>query len=416
MNAFLLRRACIAVCALAWCTAQASGLLADFHTAQNNDATFAASLAEYQTAQMQAATAGMSYYPQASLSRTQLPNEGTDRQTFSLSQPVLHADRWLALQEKEPRAAMAEHQHTQSRQDLARRLFQAVRALCAAREQRVLNTKTLEAVQAQMQAAQRTYELGRGTVTDVLDAQVLLAQARSQEHTLRAALEAATRQYQSIVGAPPAANAYPLHDRAIALTLPPLDTLLAQADAHPTLRTRVLAVTLGDISRKRAKAAYLPSLNAVFQHSTSSGTSTTNSGLVLRWEVPVDMSGYLRIQSAGIEVQRLRELERGARTQVQLDVQRLYAEVQSSLAEIAIRREAIHAAQQSLYANEQSFAGGVRTRIAVLHAVQALQRTRTEYLTALLTLGEKWLDLQLQCATDLDAALEGVQALLFGAT
>jgi protease secretion system outer membrane protein len=391
-----------------------SNLLSDYQAARKNDAAFAASFADYQTGNLQARMAGSAYYPEGKFSRSQLSNESSDRQTLSITQPLLSADRWLSLKEVEPRSGIAETTLSKNQNELAQRLFKVVSALSDARERLLLNQVNIEALQAQTESAQRAYQLGMGTVTDVYDAQVRIAQARSLALSLRASLQAAERQYDTMVGVRPLLSSYTLVKQMPELKLPALDSFLDQARrGNSSIRQSELATQLGEITRKRSKAVYLPSINAAMQRSQSGDSISTSAGVALRLEIPLDMGGYLRWQTADLDLQKLRDTERQVKQQVELDIQRLYSEVESSLLELSIRAEGIKAAEQSVNANEQSFKGGVRSKLDVLNALQALHQSKSDYVTALLQLGERLLSLQINGAVDMDLALKQVQAQLF---
>jgi protease secretion system outer membrane protein len=414
MHAFLTRPLVLLAGLFAAHSALANNLFDDYQSARKNDATFAASFADYETGRIQARTASTAYYPQGNFSRTQLPNESGSRQTFTISQPILNADRWLSLQEAEPRNALADVGLQKNQFELAHRLFSVVSALSASREKLLLNQTNIDALQAQTDSAQRAFQLGMGTVTDVYDAQVRLAQARSQSLILRSTLQAATRQYETIVGTRPQLDSYILANNMSALKLPALETFMDQARSiNPSIRASEIGTLIGEITRKRAKAVFLPSLNASVQRSQFGDNTITSSGITLRLDIPLDMSSYSRIETADLALQKLKDTERAVKQQVELDIQRLHSDVQASLSEIAIRLEAIKAAELSVNANEQSFKGGVRSALDVLNALQALHQTKNDYVTALLQLGERLLNLQITAAVDIDLALKQVQTQLF---
>lgn len=401
------------ICAVQLAPAQA-GLLDDYRTARTNDAAFAAALGDYQSGQMQARIAGAAYYPEAKFSQTQLASEDSDRQTLTITQPILSADRWLSLQEVEPRKALAEAALVKSQYELAQRLFKVVTTLAEAREKLVLSRANIEALQVQAESARKLHELGMGTITDLYDAQVRLAQARAQTMSLQSVQQAAERQYEAIVGQKARADGYALVKQPGGLKLPPLDELLDQARRiSPIIRSSELASEVGEISSKRAKAVFLPTVVASMQNSKRGSTNTNSSGITVRMDIPIDTGSVLKSASAAIELQKLKDKERDARLQVELEVRKLYSEVQSSLVELAIRVDAIQAAQQSFNANEQSFKGGVRSKIDVLNALQVMHQTQVDYVTALMQLGDRLLNLQVQSAVDIEQALQQVQAQLF---
>lgn len=392
----------------------ANNLLSDYQRARQYDATFSASLTEYETQRLQASVAATAYYPQAKFSRAQLANESKERQTLTVTQPIMNWDRWLNLQEVDPRNAMAQATLERQQYDLAQRLFKTVGALSESREKLLLNDANIKALEAQTTSAQRMFELGMGTVTDVYDAKVRLSQARSQSLALRAALQAAERQYEVMVGTRPKANGYRLRKEPVAFQLPPLQDVLAQAlGQNPNIRSSQQAIAVGEITRKRAKAVYWPSLNASMQRSQYNGTTSTSSGLTFGIDIPIDTSSYMRLQTTELELQKLREQERDTRQRIELEIQGLYAELQTLLADVAIRREAIAAAEQSLHANEKSYEGGVRSRLDVLNAIQALHKTQSDYVGTVLQLGERFLSLHINAAAELDVVLRKVQEQLF---
>ncbi len=392
----------------------ASNLFEDYLSARKNDATFSVSLVDYETGRIQARAASTAYFPEARFSRSQLANESGDRQTITINQPIVNADRWLSLQEAEPRNALAEASLQKSQFELAHRLFGVVSTLSASREKLLLNQSNIDALQAQTTSAQRAFQLGLGTVTDVYDAQVRLAQARSQSLTLRSSLQAASRQYETIVGTSPQQGSYALVSQMVELKLPVLETFMEQARTiNPSIRASKIGTLIGEISSKRAKAIFLPSIIASVQRSQFGDATTTSSGIALRLDIPLDMGSYSRIETAGLALQKLRDTERSVKEQVDLEIQRLHSDVQASLSEIAIRLEAIKAAEQSVNANEQSFKGGVRSMLDVLNALQALHQTKNDYVTALLQLGDRLLNLQITAAVDINLALRQVQTQLF---
>lgn len=404
----------LACLAMNLCAAPAAGLRQDFDAALGHDAGFATAMADVDAHRMQAGLARTAFYPEARLSVSQLDSDTAARRTLSVTQPLISVDRWLSLQEADPREAAAQAKLDQSRSDLAVRLFKSIAALIEARERLTLNQRTVEALQVQATAARRAFELGQGTVTDVRDTDLRLAQARSQTFTLQATLQDAERRYQAVVGRPPALAPYRLRDVPGDLVLPGLPDVMQRAAAmHPMIRSSEVALRLAEIAAKRAKAAYLPSLNAVAQRSVSAGTSASTNAIALRMDIPLSASSVTRWNTSEIDVRRAREAARDARQQVALEAERQYSQLQAARAELPVRREAVRAAELSVSASEQSFVGGVRTRLDVLNALQSQFQSQADHVSAQLRLGEALLSLQVIIAGDLDAVLDQVQASLF---
>lgn len=406
----------VAFLLMACCSfATAQGLLQDFQRAQDFDPVFAASRVENQANQLQAKIAGMAYYPEARISSSQLDNENSSRTTLSVSQPILSYDRWLSLKESDPRMALAGAKLEQSQYDLAQRLFKAVSTLVEAREKLALNANSLKALETEVLSARRAFELGMGTITDVRDTEVRLAQTKSQSFTLKVAVSAAEREYFAVVGQPPQSMVYALKTQPHALKLPPLNEFMARAEQRsPAIRSSALSLSLAEIGIKRARAALFPSVMAVAQRSQRSGSpATSNSGITLRMEIPLQAGTFYKGSSAELELKKTEELARNALQQVRLDVERFYNQVEAVQSELLARAESIKASELSLNANEQSFVGGVRTKLDVLNAMQALLQSRSDYATAQLRLGEAWLALLIVSAADTDVALTQVHEMIF---
>jgi len=396
-------------------SAQAQSLSTDFQRAQQHDSTYAAALIENEAGKLQARIASMAYFPEARVSLSQLDNESSSRTTISISQPILSYDRWLGLKEADPRMAMAAVKMEQSQLELARRLFKVVAALVEARVKLALNVSSLQALETQAVAARSSYQLGMGTITDVRDTEVRLAQTKSQSFSLKASLSAAEREYVSVVGQAPLAGAYPLTKVVSPWRLPALAEFLERTEQRSLgVRAAELSVSLAEIAARRARAVLYPSVAAFAQGSQVGGNpASSNAGIALRMEIPLQAGTLFKGSAADLDLSKTQELVRNTILQVRLDVGRLYSQVEAGQSELGVRAEAIKAAELSLEANEQSFKGGVRTKVDVLNALQALFLTRSDYSSAQLRLGESLLGLLVVSSEDAGAILKQVQDRIF---
>ena len=393
----------------------AQNLLKDFEKSRDFDPTFAAARIENQSGQLDAKITSMAFYPSARASLSQLDNENSDRTTISITQPILSYEKWLTLKEVDPKLALAGAKLEQSQYDLAQRLFKAVSTLVDAREKLALNANSMTALEAQARSARSAFELGMGTVTDVRDTEVRLAQVRSQSFVLQAANAAAERQYMALVGHPPSINAYILKFRLNPFNLPPIQDFLARAEQRsPALRSNTVSIALAEIAKRKTLSAFFPSVNAFVQRSQlARNPASVNSGVGLRMDIPIQANSFFKGTSADLDLNKAQELERNTRQQIKLDVERFYNQLQAVQSELAVRVEAIKASELSLEANEQSFEGGVRTKLDVLNALQALYQARADYASAQLRLGEAYLSLLTVSATDAHESLRQIDDLLF---
>lgn len=396
-------------------SAQARNLLDDFVAASTQEPAFAAAQMQTRNMRIDASVAGSAYFPRAGISFSQDSIDNSTRRTARVVQPIVSADRWLTTREATPRETIANQLDAQSRIELANRVFGAVRDLALSREKLALYQANLQSLEAQNQSAVMANKLGQGTITDVLDTQLRLAQARSQILRLQADHEAARRAYANITGYSPARGAYPLSPRKIEqLNLPSLQELIDQTlQSNPRLLAERQATQLTSIQARRARAQFLPSLNATWQRSQTTSATSNLSGLVLSLDLPLQMSSVYAFESADNNLLAQQQKERATLEGLQLDVERLHALAVAAQEEVAITREGMDAAALSVTATEQSFAGGVRSKLDVLNALQAELSAREAHLNAQMNLAQTLLTLRLLAAHDIPTVLADLQRQLF---
>lgn len=396
-------------------TSKAQSLLTDFQKARDYDPIFATARIENEAGKLDAKIASMAYYPNARVSLSQLDNENSDRKTLAIIQPIFSYEKWLTLKEADPRLALAGSKLELSQYDLAQRLFKTVSALVEARVKLALNINSLNALETQVLSAKRAYELGMGTITDLRDTEVRLAQVKSQSFALKAANSAAERQYFALVGHVPKGDFYTLKTKPNMFRLSILEEYMTRAEQRsPAIRANELNISLAEISKQKALAVLLPSVNAFVQRSQISGSpAVSNSGIALRIDLPIQAGSFYKGTAAEFELNKAQEQARNTLQQIRLEVERYYSQVEAIQSEILVRAEAINASELSLDANEQSFKGGVRTKLDVLNALQATFQARADFASAQLRLGEAFLALLIVSATDTDAALNQINDMIF---
>ena len=396
-------------------SAHAQNLLADYTAAMANDPSFNSALAQTRNLRIDAKIAGAAYYPRAGISLSQDSTDNSTRRTARITQPLFSADRWLTRQEAAPRESLADLLDNQAHTELANRVFGAVRQLALSREKLSLSQSNLKALQAQSQSAEMFYQVGQGTITDVLDTQLRVSQLRAQILRNQADHDTARRLYASITGQLPAANAYPLTPRQLdALKVPPLEHSIQHSlQSNAVLLAEKQNTQLSELGAKRARAQFAPSLNANWQRSQTKTGTTEQNGLVISFDLPLSYGSAYAFEAADNKLLSQRQKERATQDSLLLDIQRLHAHALASQQEVQLTQEGIEAAELSLSANQQSFEGGVRSQLDVLNALQAVYTAREAHLVAQLTLAHSVLSLELLAAPDIPALLTHLQTHLF---
>lgn len=380
--------------------------------ARNYDPQFQAARAERDANLVSSQVSGAAYLPQFQASSTQLETEANPRTTYTLTQPVISAERYATVQEKEPKELLAAATFLQREQELAQRLLKATAELLRVTEGLRLNKAKIDALEQQALSAKKAFELGQGTVTDVRDARVRLDQARADTLSLEAQIGAAQRQITSITGSPATSLALPLPRTPRNLILKTLEDYLdSSAQANPQLRIAQQNQRISELALTKANSAWVPTVSALVMNTSSNNVRSTYSGVSV--SLPLQAGNFYQIRGAAANLAKSQEQARDAEVKAKLEVQRLWALVGAGRSEIAIRLSAIESAELSVEANEKSFQGGVRSQIDVLNSIQTLYQVQQDYVNAVLTLADNYLNLLLQSASPANEAMASVQALLF---
>jgi protease secretion system outer membrane protein len=392
--------------------AASDNLLESYEQAKQFDPQFLAARSERQSNLIASKISRSALYPEARISSSQLETENSLRNTLSITQPLFNLDRYATYKEAAPRETIAEATYHVREQDLAARFFAAVSELVRAREGLVLNQAKIDAIDLQSKSAQRTYELGTGTITDVRDAQVRLDQARAAHLTLRARRSAAERQFAAITGNLPAASAFVLVKQKPEVFLLALDAYLGRAvQDNPNVVVARQNERIAELGMVRARGAWLPQVNASMTQSRTATGSNNNVGVSLAF--PLQAGSFYQVSNARANVDRSVEQTREAEQRIRLEVEKLRELVEAGRYEVEMRLEGIRTAELSVEANEKSFSGGIRTKLDVINSIQLLYQTKEEHLNAVLTLADNLLKLYIQMAMPIPEALKQVQTVLF---
>jgi protease secretion system outer membrane protein len=392
--------------------AHAGPLTDSFEQARKFDPLFQSALAERDANVVASQTAGTAYFPQFQASYSRLETESYDRQTYTVTQPLISADRYATMQEATPREVLATATFQTREQDLGQRLVKAVADLLRNTESLSLNKAKVETYEKQALSAKRSFELGQGTVTDLRDAQVKLDQARAETLTLEAQINSAQRQLSAITGTPasPLMLSLPRIERAVPLKA--VDDYVATGlQANPQLVLARQNQRIAELAVTRADGAFLPMVAAVYTNTNSNNISSTYTGVTL--SLPLQVNTYYQMKGAAANAAKLQDQMRDTEVHTRLEVQRLWALVDAGRAEVAIRLDAIKSAELSVEANEKSFRGGVRSKIDVLNSIQTSFQVQQDYVTSVLTLADNYLNLLLQAAVPANEAIASVQTILF---
>lgn len=410
--------ASLAAAATSAVMAQTPGLRDAFEKAKTVDPLYLAGMAEFEGTKLDADAAGMAYFPQLKLASAQLETEGGGRRdSISLIQPIVSADKLASIRSKEPMTRLADAQLAQRETDLAKRLYGAFSEVVLARESMQQNKARLTTLKQQVTASKRLLSLSQGTVTDVRDAEVRLLQARGEELRLRGQLQIAEKRYASIVGEGPSAAALvfgPQKAKQLVSVAENAKSRLANLESlveqNPDVVVAQQQRELADLEAFRARSAWMPEVNAVHTQTRLDGVNKNFTGLAL--SLPLSAGNFAGMRSAGAMAVKASQEAADAQRQTLLEIERLKSVVEFGASEVAMQQAAVEAAELSVEANDKSFKGGVRTMQDVLSSIDVLYTVKADLVKSMLDLSDGLLNLRMMEGNKAADSLAEVETVL----
>lgn len=253
----------------------------------------------------------------------------------------------------------------------------------------VLSQSYLEANEKQILAAQRRFDSGEGTITDVRETSSRRDLARADLIQAQDALVVARRELQEMVGSAPSAIVG-LQSGFKTRSLDPATLegwLSAAMSNNAEIRAGIEAVRISEREIDRTFGGHLPTLDIVasrrlVENETIStrdqDSNTTSFGVQI--SLPIFSGGLTSAQVAQARHNRDRasqELE-ATRERIAVEVTRQYQAVVSGAERIAALVVAVESSAAALKAVERGYQAGTRSIVDILDAQDQLYRSRLE--------------------------------------
>ena len=278
-------------------------------------------------------------------------------------------------------------------QDLLVRVSQSYFDVLASQDALATTRANKAAITEQLASAKRNFEVGTATITDTREAQAKFDLATAQEIAAENDLLTKRIALDVLVGQ---TNVKPNPLRVPVLlpqTLPANpETWVGGADTnHPSVRKARLAVDVALLESDKARAARLPTVDAVASLGGSDsrgalptanravGTTTTGSvGVQLNWTLFSGGAVENRIkETTSLEDKARADLE-AARRGVAQGTRVAYFGVQSGLAQVKALEAAESSSKLALEATQLGYKVGVRVNLDVLNAQTQLFTTQRD--------------------------------------
>ena len=298
-----------------------------------------------------------------------------------LRQTLYRQNQWVQLDQAQAQLRGTQAELERAALELAIRMAGQYFEVLYADDQIAQLEAQRSATQGQLLAAQRGFELGQGTRTDVDEAlakmDMVLAQAlqaRQQGVFARQQLAASINQD---VGDLQRLDSR--HEPGASSEVGLKDWIDRAEAASPELRLAQVRLELARLDLVKARSGHLPTLDLVGQRSLSRQENTINplssyqsKQIGLQLNLPLYAGGAvesaMRQASAAIEreTQLLEQTRRGLGLQVRKELQN----VDEGVARVAALAQAARSAEQLVISTRKGMAAGTRTQTDLLNAVQ----------------------------------------------
>jgi outer membrane protein len=389
---------------------KASSLLDVYHQALANDPTLASALSTNKAAQEIIEQGKALYRPTvnfnltANNARTSIrylggnipPGESnfdTYRATIEARQPIYRKQNLVQMDQTKTQVSQADKQYHLSQQALILRTTEAYFDVLIAQDQIDLIRAQKAAILSQLEQAKATFEVGTATITDVNEAQARYDLIVAQEIAAVNEQQIAKRAVQAITGQVPTQLASVKDNIAIN---PLNQDMQAWQDIatqnNLNIQIQQDALRFAEQQVKFANAGHHPTLDLVGSYSNNytngapsvfgTGNQLRNATIGLQLDIPIYQGGQISSQArqAVHNKQKAQDDLDIARRQTDLNTQRSYLNLNTSIAQVNAFEQALISSQSQLDSTELGYEVGVRTSVDVLNAQQQLFSAKRDLL------------------------------------
>jgi len=387
--------------------------LADiYNQALSHDPTLASALSANQAAQEIIEQGKALYRPVvnfiagANVSRTDLKLSGTDIpfkggvQSFEgynygveARQPLYRKQNLVQMEQTKTQVSLADKQLNLSQQTLILRTTQAYFEMLLGQDKIVLLNAQQAAILSQLEQAKAYFDAGTAAITDVNEAQARYDLIAAQALGVSNDYEIAKRSLQAITGEIPQTLATVKADIKPNVLKESMEKWLeVAAQNNLNIQIQQDSVKFSAQEIERANAGHLPTLDAVASYNDSYangssygfGSDLNTATIGVQLQIPLYQGGATssRVRQAALNKQKAQDDVDIARRQTELDTQRAYLNLSTSIAQVKAYEQALTSSQSQLDSTNTGYEVGARTSVDVLNAQQQLFAAKRDLLQA----------------------------------
>ncbi len=399
----------VSLMALVPFTASANSLLDVYELAVQNDAQLKADKAKYDAGLANKTIGRSGLLPQIN-ARAQFSNSDEDLTNnltnvtlktdsdstgwdLSLSQPLFNMSAWYGYQQGIKLSEQAEAQFGADQQSLIVRTAEAYFNVLRSIDTLEATVAEEKALAKQLEQTKQRFEVGLTAITEVHEAQAAFDSARAATLEARGNLGISYEALEVLTGKPedkvaPLSVKFPVVNPSPANRAEWVEFSLKN---NYNLKASRLQADAALQNAKANKSNHLPTLGANLGYSDydSDGTSrgetfdstTDGSSINLRLDIPIYSGGATsgRSRQAYAQYTQAQELYNSTQRNVIQSTRALHLTVETDVASVQARKQAIVSNQSALEATQSGYEVGTRNLVEVLLAQRNLYQARRNY-------------------------------------
>ncbi len=308
-------------------------------------------------------------------------------------QPIYRKENLERIDLSKVQVSIADKQLHLTQQQLMLRTTQAYFEVLQAQDRLALLGAQKQAIHAQLQQANASFNAGISTITDVREAQARYDLLLAQEIAAQNEQAVANHSLQAIIGKQADTLAQVREDLQILPALKPMqDWQEVTAASNLTLQIQAAQVEINERNIAIAQSGHYPTLDAVASYTDSHyngsqnrfGTDLQNAVIGVEVSLPLYQGGAVesRIRQAAYQKQQAQDELENIRRQTTLETQRAYLGLSSSMAQIKAFEQSLQSSQSQLDATQTGYEVGIRTSVDLLNARQQYYSAKRDLLQA----------------------------------
>ncbi len=387
-------------------SAYAYSLMDVYSRAKQHDADILIAESKFNAEAQARPIARANLLPQASLSaNTTDVEQETDGQTFgvagrevnfndhgytlSISQSLYNHDYYVQLRQAKDSVARAHLDLDASRQELMLRTAEAYFDVLAEQDNLIFRQSEIEAIERQLEQAQKRFEVGLIAITDVKEAQASYDLAIASEIEANNTLEISKDSLEVII-AERIENLNSLSESMQLISPEPNDVqewIDKALKENLTLLSSNYTTKIAEKEIKLQQAQHLPTLDIVASHNDTDTGGLTGSResedtrIGLELNVPILAGGrtHYRTKEAKYNAELAKNQHEKVRRETIKNTRNAYLNVIAGISRVKALSRALESTEAAARAAEAGFQVGTRTSVDVLLALQETFRAKRDY-------------------------------------